>query len=80
MKIELVNNIILLNLGSKRLSLIIYSVLSYLMTSDERFANLSFNSYNTLLGRSALISVSGEKERHRFFNNVQAKIKQLRDH
>lgn len=74
------NNTILLNLGGKRISLITHSVLSYLMTSDARFSDLSFNSYNSLLSRSALISVSGEKERHRFFNNVQAKIKQLRDH
>ncbi|MBL0232783.1 MAG: helix-turn-helix transcriptional regulator [Chitinophagaceae bacterium] len=74
------NNTILLNLGGKRLSLITHSVLSYLMTTDERFAELAFSSYNSLVGRSALISVSGEKERHRFFNNIQAKIKQLRDH
>ena len=74
------NNTILLNLGGKRLSLITHSVLSYLMTTDERFAELAFSSYNSLVGRSAMISVSGEKERHRFFNNIQAKIKQLRDH
>jgi hypothetical protein len=74
------NNTILLNLGGNRMSLITHSVLSYLMTTDARFAELAFSSYNSLLGRSALISVSGEKERHRFFNNIQSKIKQLRDH
>lgn len=72
------NNTILLHLDQQRLSLITYSVLSYLMTTDPRFAEKNFNSFNSLLGRSSLISGSGEKERHRFFNKLHSKIEELR--
>lgn len=72
------NNTILLHLNDQRLSLITYSVLSYLMTADPRFAEKNFTSFNSLLGRSTLISGSGEKERHRFFNKLHTKIEELR--
>jgi hypothetical protein len=72
------NNTILLHLNEQRLTLITHSVLSYLMTTDPRFADKNFSSYNSLLGRSALISGSGEKERNRFFNMLHTKIEALR--
>ena len=73
------NNTILLNLNGQRLSLITYSVLSYLMTRDTRFADKAFEGFNSLLSRSSLISNTGEKERHRFFNELRRKIDGLRN-
>lgn len=72
------NNTILLNLDNKRLSMVTYSVFSYLITQDERFATKAFDTFNTLLGRSSLVSRSGEKERNRFFNTLRDKLNQLR--
>lgn len=72
------NNTILLNLDNKRLSMVTYSVFSYLITQDDRFANKAFDTFNTLLGRSSLVSRSGEKERNRFFNTLRDKVNQLR--
>ncbi|MDF2190153.1 helix-turn-helix domain-containing protein [Paraflavitalea sp. CAU 1676] len=72
------NNTILLNLDNKRLSMVTYSVFSYLITQDERFATKAFDTFNTLLGRSSLVSRSGEKERNRFFNTLRDKVNQLR--
>ena len=71
------NNTILLELDKQRLSLITYSVLNYLMTYDERFANKAFGSFNALLSRSTLISNTGEKERNRFFKSFREKISAL---
>lgn len=72
------NNTILLNLDGQRMSIITYSVLSYLITRDERFANKVFNSFNTLLSRSTLVSRTGEKDRNRFFNTLREKVLSIR--
>jgi hypothetical protein len=72
------NNTILLNLDDNKLSMITYSVFSYLITRDERFAASSFDTFNTLLSRSTLVSKSGEKDRNRFFNTLRDKVNGLR--
>jgi hypothetical protein len=72
------NNTILLNLDDKKVSMITYSVFSYLITQDERFAAKAFDTFNTLLSRSTLVSRSGEKDRNRFFNTLRDKVDQLR--
>jgi hypothetical protein len=72
------NNTILLNLDQQKLSMITYSVFSYLITKDERFTARSFDTFNTLLSRSTLVSKSGEKDRNRFFNVLRDKVNELR--
>ena len=72
------NNTILLNLDDKKISMITYSVFSYLITRDERFAAKAFATFNTLLSRSTLVSKSGEKDRNRFFNTLRDKVNELR--
>lgn len=72
------NNTILLNLDDKKLSMITYSVFSYLITQDVRFATKAFDTFNTLLSRSTLVSRSGEKDRNRFFNTLRDKVNQLK--
>lgn len=72
------NNTILLTLDNQRISMITYSVLNYLITKDDRFAGKAFETFNTLLSRSSLISRSGEKERSRFFNTLREKVTQLK--
>lgn len=72
------NNTILLTLDNQRISMIIYNVLSYMMTKDERFSSKAFSNFTTLLSRSALISKTGEKDRNRFFNSLREKVDALR--
>jgi hypothetical protein len=72
------NNTILLDLDGKRISMIAYSVLHYLITKDDRFSNKAFETFQTLLSRSSLISGTGEKERNRFFNSLRDKVNNLR--
>lgn len=72
------NNTILLELDNQRLSTVTYSVLSYLITNDSRFSQKAFDTFNILLGRSSLISNTGEKERNRFFNILRTKVDELK--
>ena len=71
------NNTILFQLDDSRLAMITYNILSYLICNDERFVNKTFETYNMLLSRSALISGTGEKERNIFFNKLRSKIDSL---
>ena len=71
------NNTILLRLDDLRISTVTYSVLSYIMTRDPRFADKAFSTFNTLLNRSTLISKTGEKDRNRFFNTLRDKVQTL---
>lgn len=71
------NNTILLLLEGQRVSMITYSVFNYLITRDLRFSDKAFETFNTLLSRSQLISTTGEKDRIRFFNCNREKIQAL---
>ncbi|HEX6191394.1 MAG TPA: helix-turn-helix domain-containing protein [Chitinophagaceae bacterium] len=73
------NNTILINLDNQRISTVTYSVLSYLMTKDNRFADKAYATFNTLLSRSTLISRTGEKDRNRFFNVLRDKVDVLKN-
>jgi hypothetical protein len=72
------SNTMLMQLDEKRLSMISYSVFNYLFTRDDRFSSKIQNTFNTLLSRSTLISNTGEKDRHRFFNTLREKVNNLR--
>ncbi|MBX3254252.1 MAG: hypothetical protein KF862_08945 [Chitinophagaceae bacterium] len=73
------NNTILLELDEERITMITYNILSYLICNNEKFVAKTFNAYNNLLSRSALISGTGEKERSKFFNQFRAKITALKN-
>jgi hypothetical protein len=72
------SNTILLALDDKKISMVTYNVFSYLITEDNRFSEKAFDTFNTLMSRSSLISRSGEKERNRFFNTLRDKVNELR--
>ena len=72
------NNTILISLDNQRVCTVTYSVLSYLMTKDDRFAAKAYSTFNTLLSRATLISKTGEKDRNRFFNALREKVEILR--
>ena len=71
------NNTILLQLDDKNISMVTYSVLHYLITEDQRFSTRAFETFQTLLSRSTLVSRSGEKDRNRFFNTLREKVNAL---
>lgn len=73
-EIILGSNTILAELNERRWAMITYNVLNYIIASDDRFVAKNFNSFNTLLRRAVLISKTGEKERHKFFNTLRERI------
>ncbi len=77
-ELTLGNNTALLILDGKRISMITYSIFDYLITRDDRFCNKSFETFDTLLSRSTLVSKSGEKDRSRFFNTLREKVNGLK--
>lgn len=77
-EVVLGSNTILAELDGTRLSIITYSVLSYLMTRDPRFNDNAFKSFNNLVSRSILVSGTGEKERNKFFRSLKEKVQQLK--
>jgi BetR domain len=72
------SNTILTELNEKKLSFIPYNVFSYMLTSDQRFNESSFNAFNTLTSRSTLISGTGEKERNKFFRSIKERVESLK--
>ncbi len=72
------NNSFLLDLNGEQLSIVTYNVLDYMLTKDIRFCKKVFDGFNTLVGRSTLISGTGEKERNKFFRAQREKINQLK--
>ena len=72
------NNTVLLTLDGKRVSMITYGIFNYLVTRDEGFSNKAFETFETLLSRSTLVSKTGEKDRNRFFNTMREKVDSLK--
>lgn len=77
-EVVLGSNTILAELDDTRLSIITYSVLSYLLTRDPRFNENAFTSFNNLVSRSVLISSTGERERNKFFRSLKEKVRSLK--
>lgn len=72
------NNTVLLTLDDKRITMITYSIFNYLITRDVRFSKKAFETFDTLLSRSTLVSKTGEKDRNRFFNALREKVNSLK--
>jgi hypothetical protein len=77
-EVVLGNNTILVELDGVRHSFITYNVLSYLVSRDARFNEKCFNSFNTILSRSSLVSGVGERERNKFFRSLKERVQNLR--
>jgi len=72
------NNTMAMKLDGNPVTMVTYSVFHYLFTRDPRFFVKVMTSFDTLLGRSTLISKTGEKDRNRFFNALRQKVNSLR--
>lgn len=72
------NNTIYGEVDGNKISWVTYSVLNILFTKHQRFNEHLFSSFNTLKSRSALVSVTGEKERVKFFNSIREKVNALK--
>lgn len=72
------SNTILFEWDDLKESFITYSVLNYMSTRDPRFCKKVFSSFDNILARSTIISVSGERDRNKFFQRIKERVNELR--
>jgi hypothetical protein len=69
------DNTFIVEIDNTRMTYLNHSVLFYVGTRDEHFNKAMFMNVENLMKKSTLISKVGEKERSRFFNRLQHKVK-----
>jgi hypothetical protein len=72
------DNTIFFRMGDKRVTFIPYNTMNILTTTHETFCRQTEDYLVNLTSKSILISTTGEKERSKFFNQMQHKIQQLK--
>ena len=77
-EVMLGHNTILAVTGDSKIVFLNHGILNYLITTDERFCNYTYESLQNLMRKSVLISAAGEKERNKFFNILKEKVAQAK--
>jgi hypothetical protein len=72
------DNTILVNTDGHKTSYNTYNVINQLITTHPVFCNQIENSLRNLMQKSTMISGTSAKERHRFFNILHEKVKNLK--
>lgn len=72
------SNTILFKMGSRRITVITPNNFDLLTTSHEPFCQLTESHINNLIDKSVLISMTAEKERNKFFNQMEKMTQELR--
>ncbi len=62
---------IFFKMGDKRAAFLVYNTTATLSTSQEAFCNNIDRFFTNLISKSTQISLTGEKERNRFFNQIR---------
>ena len=73
------DNTMLLDTGDFKIAYINHSVINYMVTRDAAFCEHIYQSIQNTMQRSLQISSTGEKERARFFNQMQENINRRRE-
>jgi plasmid maintenance system antidote protein VapI len=73
-EILIADNNALFRMGNKKAVYVIHNITEILMTTNEAFCNQTEHFTNNLQNKSILISTTGEKERNKFFNQMNEKI------
>ena len=72
------DNTILFKMGDKRVTFLTANNFDILTTAQESFCNLTESHINNLINKSTLISNTAARERSKFFNKVEQRIKEVR--
>lgn len=71
--ILIADNTILFKMGDKRITYLTYNTMNILTTSEEEFCDITEQYLKNLVNKSVQISLSGERERNKFFNRILQK-------
>jgi hypothetical protein len=77
-EILIADNTFLFRIENKREVFINHNTLNVLSTTQESFCRQTENYLQNLLDKATKISGTGEKERAKFFNTIEEKIKTLK--
>ncbi len=77
-EILIAENTILFKMGDKRVTFLTHNIADVLTTSNESFCRTTEQFLNNLINKAIIISTTGEKERSKFFNQLDEKIKDLK--
>jgi hypothetical protein len=66
-------------LDDRRAVYLTYNVINLLVTTDPRFCAQIERSIRVLMQKSTLISGTSAKERNRFFNHLEEKVRAARE-
>ncbi|MDH4092412.1 MAG: helix-turn-helix domain-containing protein [Cyclobacteriaceae bacterium] len=72
------DNTIFFRMGDQRMTFIPYNTMNILTTTHEVFCKQTEDYLMNLISKSILISTSGERDRNKFFNQMEDKIQQLK--
>jgi hypothetical protein len=72
------DNTILVTMNGQKTSYYTYNVINQLITTNPVFCNQVEKSLRNLMQKSTIISGTSAKERHRFFNSLNEKVRTLR--
>jgi transcriptional regulator with XRE-family HTH domain len=70
----------LFKIGDQRIASITYNTLNLLTTTQESFCRETEDFLNNVINKSTLISTVGERERNKFFNQMEKRIVERRDY
>ena len=65
-------------MGDSRVTFIPYNTMNILTTTQDSFCRQTEKYLTNLTSKSILISTTGERERNKFFNQMQQKIQQFK--
>jgi hypothetical protein len=71
---------LLFKMGDKRVTYLTYNTMNILTTSEETFCNIIEDYLKNLANKSVLISLTGERERSKFFNSISDRVKSHQNH
>jgi len=77
-EVSIADTTIFFKMGETKITFITHNNLNILATSNPAFCENTDNYIQNILRKSSLISTSSEKERIKFFNRLDAKIKKVR--
>lgn len=76
-EIAISDNTIFFMMDEHRMVFKAYNMLNLLNTSDEQFCQDNENYLNNIIKKSIPLSLNSEKERNRFFNRIEKRVKKL---
>ncbi|MBI1342676.1 MAG: hypothetical protein GC171_07080 [Terrimonas sp.] len=69
------DNTIFFELEQQQVTILNHSIINFIATRDEAFNAYMYDVLQNLIKKSTPLSISGEKERTRFFNKIRDKMK-----